>query len=40
MKGFNNVEGPACEFKRTGGLFNKRPLVDRYGGIDPRVNLI
>jgi hypothetical protein len=24
------VEGPACKIKETGGLFNKRALVDRY----------
>jgi hypothetical protein len=36
MKGFNEVEGPACEIKRTGGLLKETTPVDRYGGIDPR----
>jgi hypothetical protein len=40
MKGFNEVEGPACKIKRTRGLLKKTTPVDRYGGIDRWVNLI
>jgi hypothetical protein len=32
------VEGPACEFKQTGGLLTKDPGLTGMGGIDPRVN--
>jgi hypothetical protein len=30
LKGSYEVEGPACEIKRTGGLLKKTTPVDRY----------